>query len=121
MRLFTIGQMCSNTLLQPDYETDNEWTVVGDPTEGAILVAAEKGGVPYEETHAQYDEITEISFDSGRKRMTEVCRHRDGSLWVFTKGAPEVLLDLCSHVYEGEKEIPLNQDIKNRILKRRAG
>ncbi len=116
VRLFTIGQMCSNTLLQPDYETDNEWQVIGDPTEGAILVAAEKAGLPFEETRPKYESLAEISFDSKRKRMTEVCKHRDGSLWAFTKGAPEVLLEFCTHIYEGGKEVPMDQAAKDRVL-----
>ncbi|MHA2432970.1 MAG: cation-translocating P-type ATPase, partial [Candidatus Thorarchaeota archaeon] len=116
VKLLEIGQLCTNSLLQTDSSGKADWTIIGDPTEGALLVAAEKAGVTYDATWAKYTEITEISFDSARKRMTSVCESTDGSLLAFSKGAPEILLSLCSRIYENGKVSPLLNEAKMRIL-----
>ncbi|HKA54757.1 MAG TPA: cation-translocating P-type ATPase [Candidatus Binatia bacterium] len=76
---------------------DHRPAVVGDPTEGALLVAAAKGGVTRNSVEAEMPRLRTIPFDSDRKRMT-VLRRRGEQLWAFAKGAPEVILDRCTHV-----------------------
>jgi len=116
-RLLQIGQCCSNTVLQNDPSGAADWAVVGDPTEGALLVAAEKAGFNYDDTLAQYKEITEISFDSARKRMTSVCDDKDSDKeFAFMKGAPEVVVSLCNRIYEDGEVRPLTEEDKKRIL-----
>lgn len=61
--------------------------VVGDPTEGALLVVAAKGGVTRDAIEAELPRLGRVPFDSDRKRMT-VVRRRDGRAWAFVKGAP---------------------------------
>ncbi|UCE11184.1 MAG: cation-translocating P-type ATPase [Candidatus Thorarchaeota archaeon] len=117
VRLFEIGQMCANTVLQPDLETGNDFSIVGDPTEGAILIAAEKACLPHEDAMQKYDEVIEISFDSKRKRMTMVVEDLDGQLWAFVKGAPEVILERCTQNYVSGDEIDLDDESKEQILK----
>ena len=77
--------------------TDTRPTVVGDPTEGALLVVAAKGGVTRPGIEAEMPRLSTVPFDSDRKRMT-VVRQRHGQPWAFVKGAPEVLLERCSHM-----------------------
>ncbi|MHA2177818.1 MAG: cation-translocating P-type ATPase, partial [Candidatus Thorarchaeota archaeon] len=120
-KLLEIGQLCSNSVLQPDVSKKADWSVVGDPTEGAILVLAEKACKPYETTLSEFTEITEISFDSARKRMTSINRHVSGDLVACTKGAPEVLLPLCTHIYENNQVRPLRDAERDSIVEINAG
>ena len=121
VKLLEIGQLCTNSLLQTDPTGKADWTVIGDPTEGALLVAAEKAGLTYDATRSKYTEISEISFDSARKRMTSICEDNDGSLWAFSKGAPEVVLSLCNRIYANDGVSQLPEDAKEEILRVNAG
>ncbi|MFX1482850.1 MAG: cation-translocating P-type ATPase [Promethearchaeota archaeon] len=121
VKLLEIGQLCSNSVLQPDLAGKADWTVIGDPTEGAILVLAEKAGKSYEATMAQFTEITEISFDSARKRMTSINQSATGDLVACSKGAPEVLLPLCTHIYEGGEVRVLPEKERRAIIEINAG
>ncbi|TET06603.1 MAG: HAD family hydrolase, partial [Candidatus Thorarchaeota archaeon] len=120
-KLLEIGQLCSNSVLQPDITGKADWSVVGDPTEGALLVLAEKAGKSYEATLSEYSEITEISFDSARKRMTSINENLKGEMVACSKGAPEVLLPLCSRIYEGGQVRPLTDKERDSIVQINAG
>ena len=120
-KLLEIGQLCSNSVLQPDITGKADFTVVGDPTEGAILVLAEKACKSYDATLSEFTEITEISFDSARKRMTSINQSTVGELSASSKGAPEVLLPLCTHIYESEEVKPLTQADRDSIVEINAG
>ncbi|MBM3491646.1 MAG: cation-translocating P-type ATPase [Alphaproteobacteria bacterium] len=89
-------------------ESDGRWTVQGDPTEGALLVAARKLGITEDEL-ARFPRVAEIPFTSERKRHTtvHVDRENPGALHVFVKGAPEVLLAKCGHLWQEGKAVPL--------------
>ena len=121
VKLLEIGQLCSNSLLQEDSSRSSDWTIVGDPTEGALLVLAEKAGIQYEKTHTCYNEITEISFDSARKRMTSINKDEKGALIACSKGAPEILLPLCTKIYEDGEVRPLTQEMRESIIEINAG
>ncbi|MFX1602539.1 MAG: cation-translocating P-type ATPase [Promethearchaeota archaeon] len=116
VKLLEIGQLCTNSLLQVDSTGKADWTVIGDPTEGALLVAAEKAGLTYDTTWSKYNEISEISFDSARKRMTSICENSDGSLWAFSKGAPEIILPLCDRIYKNDSVALLSEEVKEETL-----
>ncbi len=121
VKLLEIGQLCSNSVLQPDPSGKADWSVVGDPTEGSLLVLAEKAGLSHEDTLSRNTEITEISFDSARKRMTSIIRDEDGNLVANAKGAPEVLLPLCTHIYENDEIRELTIKEKESIIQINAG
>ncbi|MEK7523429.1 MAG: cation-transporting P-type ATPase [Patescibacteria group bacterium] len=98
---------------------DDTWSILGDPTEGALLTAAEKAGFVTEEIHKKYERIQEIPFDAGRKRMSLVVKERaTGEVLAFTKGAPDGLLPLCSHMMKGDKMVPLDATLREELLKR---
>jgi len=91
--LFRIGALNNNAALS----NEKGWTLIGDPTEGALLTLAAKAGLWKEELSLRYPLADEIPFDSERKRMTTVHRD-DGRRVAYVKGAPEVLLGLSDFV-----------------------
>ena len=102
--------------------------MIGDPTEGAMVVAAAKGGLRRPQLEILLPRICEIPFDSERKRMTT--RHEptekeslnfvscieDTPVIAFVKGAPEILLKLCDHIVEDGKAVPIDENKKQAVL-----
>jgi len=86
--------LCCNARVLDERGADGRWRVLGDPTEGAILVAAAKLGLDTQEL-ASIPRLGELPFDSTRKRMTTVNR-LDGEAVACVKGAPAELLGLCA-------------------------
>jgi Ca2+-transporting ATPase len=99
------------------HERDGRWTVQGDPTEGALLVAARKAGVS-SKLAEQLPRVGEVPFSSERKLMSTV--HRDAGQpdhgIVFTKGAPDVLLARCNREMVGDERRPLTAARRAEIL-----
>ncbi len=106
--------------------------VVGDPTETALIHAAAKAGGEHDSLTEAYPRIDEIPFDSNRKRMTTVHRVEQpraedlspftdaaqrGWIVTATKGAPDIVLDLCTHVQEmSDRAVPLTDERRRQIL-----
>jgi P-type Ca2+ transporter type 2C len=99
--------------------SDGRWRVQGDPTEGALIVAARKFGVGEDELAAS-PRIAEIPFTSERKRHTTVHldRANPGELRVFVKGASEVLLAKTRHLWEDGKVVPLGEERRAELARR---
>jgi P-type Ca2+ transporter type 2C len=76
-------------------QTDGRWNIKGDPTEGALVVAAAKAGLNKADLEAQYPRVNEIPFTSETKRMTTLHTTPDG-VTAYSKGAPEIILDSCT-------------------------
>ncbi|MFW9975707.1 MAG: cation-translocating P-type ATPase [Candidatus Thorarchaeota archaeon] len=114
--LLTAGQLCSTAVISLSSDDRMNWKVVGDPTEGALLVAAEKAGLHLNETRSQYEELTEFSFDSKRKRMTTILRDKNGQIWAFSKGAPEVILERTTKIRVNGKDVDFDSDKRNEII-----
>jgi P-type Ca2+ transporter type 2C len=114
-RALAAGDRANNAVLQ---EHEGRWTVQGDPTEGALLVAARKAGLGNEALDARFRRVGEVPFSSARKLMTTVHAdaEREGRLRVFTKGAPDVLLRHCSHELAGDQARPLSDARRAAIL-----
>ena len=74
---------------------EGSWRVVGDPTEGALLTLAAKGGLPKESIIPSHQVVRELPFDSDRKRMTVIALDESGKEIVHTKGSADVLLPRC--------------------------
>jgi Ca2+-transporting ATPase len=115
-RALAVGDRANNAVLQ---EVEGRWIVQGDPTEGAILVAARKAGLASEALDARFTRVGEVPFSSDRKLMTTVHTDADrqARLRVFTKGAPDVLLARCSHELVGTEPKRLDEARRAQILK----
>jgi P-type Ca2+ transporter type 2C len=100
-RALRAAGLANNAVLQ---QTDGRWTIQGDPTEGALIVAAQKAGLHDDDLEDRFERVGEVPFSSERKLMSTV--HRDAvrgdRLIVFVKGAPDVLLQRCSHELVGD-------------------
>ena len=100
-------------------ESDGRWTVQGDPTEGALLVAARKAHLSANSLNQQLPRVGEVPFSSERKLMSTL--HRDAEQQhrgiVFTKGAPDVLLARCTEEVVGDGRRPLTPDRRAAILR----
>jgi Ca2+-transporting ATPase len=116
--LLTSGFLNNNSaLVKNELEISGKtlynWEVIGSPTEGALMVLFQKGMGDY--LLDEFESITEYPFDSSVKRMTKLYK-RDHVYVSFTKGASEVLLPLCKKIIYQDKEIGLNNEIKEKVL-----
>jgi Ca2+-transporting ATPase len=96
-------------------EADGRWQVKGDPTEGALVVAAAKAGLDKADLESQFPRVNEIPFTSETKRMTTLHAAPEGVM-AYSKGAPEIILDLCTHHWTDEGAAPLEATEKEMIL-----
>ena len=115
-RALAVADRASNAILQ---EQNGQWKVLGDPTEGALCVAAAKVGLKHELLEKRFERVGEIPFSSERKLMTTI--HTDAEknerVLVFSKGAPDVLVTRCSQVLVGEETRILTSERRAEILK----
>ena len=114
-RALAVANRANNAAIQ---ERDGRWTVQGDPTEGALLVAARKAGLDPAALDAWLPRVGEVPFSSERKLMSTLHRdtaERDRGI-VFTKGAPDVLLARCSRELVGDDRRPLTEERRRQIL-----
>lgn len=105
--LVAAGLACNARLV----EHDRRWTVLGDPTEAAVVVACGKAGVDLAHEAAVTPRLHELPFDSYRKRMSTLHRTADGQV-LFTKGAPRELLALCTRVQMTESVNELDPEVR---------
>ena len=122
--LIKASALCNDAFLQIE---DGVERTIGDPTEGALVVAAMQMGYSKEELEATWPRVAEIPFTSERKRMTTIHRiadtqHAEISLpapyIAFTKGAIDSLLEVSTHMWQGELNniVPLDDELRGRIL-----
>jgi|CXWJ01.1.fsa_nt_gi Ca2+-transporting ATPase len=96
-------------------ESENRWHVKGDPTEGALVVAAAKAGMGKAELDRTYPRLDEIPFTSETKRMTTLHRMPEGTV-AFSKGAPEIILDDCTQLLTPDGVKPLDAAGRARLV-----
>jgi Ca2+-transporting ATPase len=136
--LLRAAALCNDAQLEVSEGEGEELTyrLVGDPTEGALVVAAAKAGLWREEEEGRFPRVAEVPFDSIRKRMTTVHRvdrmrgeRREETVnsplpspflssdhVAFVKGAPDVILDLSTHILDGDQVWPLDPARREAIL-----
>jgi Ca2+-transporting ATPase len=111
--LLTAGALvCDAHLVEGD---EGIWELKGDPTEGAIIVAAAKAGLSKLDLDERFPRVGEIPFTSESKRMTTLHTLGDAQV-AYAKGAPEVILDSCSRQLTSRGEITLEETDRKAIL-----
>jgi len=111
--LLRIGALCNDARLQ---ENEGGWTIFGDPTEGAIAVAAAKAGLWPDDLRKIYPRVGEFPFESGRKRMSTIHEMPDGGRVAYVKGAPEIILERSIGIYEGGGVRPIDEEDRKLAL-----
>jgi Ca2+-transporting ATPase len=111
-----IGVLCNNASLRRTDGDGSRWRIVGDPTEGALLTAAGKAGLWRSDLETEYSMLEELPFDSNRKRMTTIWRDSDGGSTAYVKGAPDVIVGLCTRVQDNGRVRPANDEDRERLL-----
>ncbi len=114
-KLLEIGALCNNSELKKEKK---KWKIIGDPTEGALIVSAKKADIDIDKLGKKYKREDEMGFTSERKRMTTIHKNDDGKGKIaYMKGAPDVVIDLCSKVLINGKEKKLTKKMKKEIIK----
>jgi P-type Ca2+ transporter type 2C len=111
--LLTGGVLASDAVIGQE---GTRYFVKGDPTEGALVVAGIKAGVPTEATRSSAPRVEEFPFSSERKRMTTIHAMPDGRVLTFMKGAPEIVLERCASFQSGGGTAPLDAAARAQLL-----
>ncbi len=118
--LLTAAALCSNARLIPPSEDTDRYTVLGDPTEACLGVAAQKAGIDVDKQSTITSRLRELPFDSRRKRMTTIHQLEksiNGSQRIaYIKGAPKEVLELCISIYTNGRISKMDDDQRNRIM-----
>ena len=112
VKLLRISALNNDSTIQLN---NGNWICFGDPTEGAFVVAAEKAGIPVKALKEEYPRVSEIPFDSTRKRMTTVHRTPKGKLVAYVKGASEMVLERSTKILDGEIRDLTQKDIDENL------
>jgi Ca2+-transporting ATPase len=99
--------------------SDSQWVdgqAVGEPTENALVTDAAHMGMTKENLGKQYPRIAEAPFDSVRKMMSVFVKE-DGKIRQYTKGAPDILINMCDTYWDGENIQPITEEVRSAILK----
>ncbi len=105
-RLLEISALCNGAKIEPPSDRSKTWNVIGDPTDGALIVAALKSNVVIDDALNNKPIVDILPFSFERKRMTTIHKS-NGEIFVYTKGAPRVVLSLCTKILAGDNEEPL--------------
>ncbi len=109
--LIRIGVLCNNASFDMK-------DVIGDPTEGSLIVVAAKAAMQKKDLERLYPRKSEIPFSSERKRMTTIHETPERGRIAYVKGSPETILRLCERIYQNGEETKLNDELRKEILKK---
>ncbi|HAA04093.1 MAG TPA: ATPase [Syntrophobacteraceae bacterium] len=122
--LLRSASFCNNARILPPVAEKPQWSIIGDPTEGALLVAATKAGFDYQQELASFLPMHQLPFDSRRKRMSLIHRVSKagwdlapGAQVVFTKGAPKEVLSACTSILMEGRDEPLAEGEREAIIR----
>ena len=112
--ILSSGTLCTTAGLYNDKEKG--WYINGDPTEGALIVSAQKAGFVKDDLKKEHKFISELPFDSDRKMMSVIYELQKKRI-AYIKGAPEIFLDQASHIYTDKGLKKLTKKEKEKIHK----
>jgi magnesium-transporting ATPase (P-type) len=96
--LVKIASFCNNARLLPPGDDVDKWTILGDPTEGALLTTARKAGFDYDDELSRSKRVYALPFDSVRKMMSTIHIEKNNKV-AYVKGAPKEVLGLCDSIW----------------------
>jgi len=125
--LLKAAALCNDALLERIQDDGDYFRALGDPTEGALVIAAAQLGMLKPDLENRWPRVAEAPFTSERKRMTTIHQvnvlpeqteapWRDAPYVAFGKGAVDGLLEITSHVWSGDRAIPVTDELRQRIL-----
>ena len=125
-----IGALCNNSVItrpasengalgkiKSIFTNKDTLKISGDPTEIALTIAAAKAGITQTGMSTTYERIDELPFDSDRKCMSVVCKNAKGEIYVFTKGAPDMIIEKCNRIMSARGIIKLDELTRRSINK----
>ncbi|MBI5930873.1 MAG: cation-translocating P-type ATPase [Chloroflexi bacterium] len=116
MQLLLGGLLASDARLEKDINSPTGYRMIGDPTEGALVVAAAKAGVWRTDAENTNPRVAEIPFDADRKRMSTIHKMPDGQFLAFVKGAPDILIAQCNSIFENGQAVVITPERRQNIL-----
>lgn len=114
--LLTAASLCCNARLLPPNGESSRFTVLGDPTEAALIVLAQKYALHLDAMQAQAPRLRELPFDSGRKRMSTIHQARGKERLAYIKGAPKEVLELCTQQKKNGAIAPMSEQDRADIM-----
>jgi Ca2+-transporting ATPase len=131
-QIFRIGTLCNNARLKEDSSFTGRMKqikdsvfgndpaagaeIIGDPTEGALLLAGRKAGLNKSRLESRFSELLEVPFTSNRKRMSKIGK-KGGQYDLYIKGAPEIIVDRCQYYSDGGEIKELTRQKREEIKK----
>ena len=112
-KVLMTGLLCNDATLQ-EKESD-QWEVVGDPTEGALIVGAKKAGFDKKKIEETYERIDVIPFDSKRMFMAVLYQSPEEGQKIFLKGAPDKVLKMCGQIYGEDGPREFTEDHRQKL------
>ncbi len=110
--------LCNDSRLRlHEIDGGSRWEIAGDPTEGALVVAARKAGLSQEEENKRYPRLDEVPFDAKRRFMATF-HPSQGKVLIQVKGAPETILGMCDRIQESGKVRSLTAEDRKTIMDR---
>jgi len=107
--------LCNNAELQKNIDNE-QWEIIGDPTEGALIVTAAKAGYDKEKLEEDYPRVNEFPFDSDRKQMSTIHQTNGGNHIIFVKGAPDQVISYCKYYQKNGIIEEMGESIRNKVL-----
>ncbi|HWR55899.1 MAG TPA: heavy metal translocating P-type ATPase [Negativicutes bacterium] len=127
-KVLSAASLCNNAKLVHNKETKGSltamkerlkaWTIEGDPTEGALIVAAAKAGIQSDAAGNKHVRLKEMPFESERCMMSVICQGDGGNVTLYCKGAPDTIINHCSHYLANGAVVPLDDDTRRKFLKK---
>ncbi len=112
--LFSIATLANDAEIE---KTEDGYKVIGDPTEGSLITLGAKAGIEKQDINSMYKRVEEIPFDSERKMMTTFHENYiSGKVVSFTKGAPDIIMDRCSHINIKGRPVVFDSELKKEAM-----